>query len=434
MLIVSRPDVSSTVIKEFPVDKRFIKLPIDKYFKMLGIDAIGPQIAMINAINDPKYRFVCGALSRRTGKTTVANIIGQLITLIPGTNVLIMSPNYQLSQISFEEQRKLIRKFDIEVAKDNSKDRIIELENGSTIRMGSINQVDSCVGRSYDLIIFDEAALTDAGEDAFNIALRPTLDKLGSKAIFISTPRGKNNWFSKFFQRGFSDEYPGWASVHSDYRENPRVSEADILEAKKSMSANHFKQEYEASFNSFEGQIFRFNADECCRNLDEYDFSKDDVIMGLDIGFKDATAGIVLAYNFDENVFYALDEYLMSEKTTDQHAAAVKELEAKFNIQFIFIDSAAQQTRYDWAYNHDIATINANKSVLDGIAFCQALVENNRLIISQKCTNLLAAMDQYRWDPNAALIKERPEHSEWSHMADALRYALYSYTTSITSV
>ena len=434
MLIVSRPDVSSTVIKEFPVDKRFIKLPIDKYFKMLGIDAIGPQIAMINAINDPKYRFVCGALSRRTGKTTVANIIGQLITLIPGTNVLIMSPNYQLSQISFEEQRKLIRKFDIEVAKDNSKDRIIELENVSTIRMGSINQVDSCVGRSYDLIIFDEAALTDAGEDAFNIALRPTLDKLGSKAIFISTPRGKNNWFSKFFQRGFSDEYPGWASVHSDYRENPRVSEADILEAKKSMSANHFKQEYEASFNSFEGQIFRFNADECCRNLDEYDFSKDDVIMGLDIGFKDATAGIVLAYNFDENVFYALDEYLMSEKTTDQHAAAVKELEAKFNIQFIFIDSAAQQTRYDWAYNHDIATINANKSVLDGIAFCQALVENNRLIISQKCTNLLAAMDQYRWDPNAALIKERPEHSEWSHMADALRYALYSYTTSITSV
>lgn len=434
MLIVSRPDISSTEMKDFPVDKRFIKLPIKKYFDMLGIEAIGPQIAMINAINDPKYRFVCGALSRRTGKTTVANIIGQLITLIPGTNVLIMSPNYQLSQISFEEQRKLIRKFDIEVAKDNSKDRIIELENGSTIRMGSINQVDSCVGRSYDLIIFDEAALTDAGEDAFNIALRPTLDKLGSKAIFISTPRGKNNWFSKFFQRGFSDEYPGWASVHSDYRENPRVSEADIEEAKKSMSAAHFKQEYEASFNSFEGQIFRFNHDECCMNLSDYDFSRDDVIMGLDIGFKDATAGIVLSYNYEEEKFYALEEYMASEKTTDQHAEAVKALESKYNIQFIFIDSAAQQTRYDWAYNHDVATINANKSVLDGIAFCQALIENNRLIVDQGCTNLLASLDQYRWDPRETIIKERPEHSEWSHMADALRYALYSYTTSITSV
>jgi hypothetical protein len=314
------------------------------------------------------------------------------------------------------------------------KDRVLELGNGSTIRMGSINQVDSCVGRSYDLIIFDEAALTDDGEDAFNIALRPTLDKIGSKAIFISTPRGKNNWFSKFFQRGFSDEYPRWASIHSDYRENPRVSEDDILEAKKSMSKAHFQQEYEASFNSFEGQIFKFNHEECCLNLSDYDWRRDDVIMGLDIGFKDATAGVVLAYNYDENKFYCIDEYLMSEKTTGQHAEAIKELESKYDIQFIFIDSAAQQTRWDWAQDYEISTINANKSVLDGIAYCQTLVENDRLIIDQKCTNLLASLDQYRWDPRETLLKERPEHSEWSHMADALRYALYSYTTSISSV
>jgi phage terminase large subunit len=156
--------------------------------------------------------------------------------------------------------------------------------------------------------------------------------------------------------------------------------------------------------------------------------------MGLDIGFKDATAGIVLAYNFEDNKYYAVEEYMASEKTTDQHATAVRALEQKYGIQFIFIDSAAQQTRYDWAYNHDIATINANKSVLDGIAYCQSLIENDRLIVDSSCVNLLASLDQYRWDPNAALIKERPEHSEWSHMADALRYALYSYTTSITSV
>jgi len=68
--------------------------------------------------------------------------------------------------------------------------------------MGSLSTVDSCVGRSYDLIIFDEAALGN-GEEAFNVALRPTLDRPGAKAIFISTPRGRANWFSKFFDRGF---------------------------------------------------------------------------------------------------------------------------------------------------------------------------------------------------------------------------------------
>ena len=90
--------------------------------------------------------------------------------------MLIMSPNYALSQISFDLQRQLIKHFDLEVAKDNAKDKVIELTNGSSIRMGSINQVDSCLGRSYDLIIFDEAALAD-GKEAFNVALRPTLAK-----------------------------------------------------------------------------------------------------------------------------------------------------------------------------------------------------------------------------------------------------------------
>ena len=51
---------------------------------------------------------------------------------------------------------------------------MIELSNGSTIRMGSVSQVDSAVGRSYDLIIFDEAALTNDGQDAFEIASCPT--------------------------------------------------------------------------------------------------------------------------------------------------------------------------------------------------------------------------------------------------------------------
>jgi hypothetical protein len=227
MLKVSRSDIQFDEITELPASERFIKLPIKPYLKLVNFQGKNaweeinrPQIAMINAVNSPKYRFICAALSRRLGKTFIANIIGQLVSLIPGCNVLIMSPNYNLSSISFDLQRKLISSFDLEVTKNNLKDKVIELENGSTIRMGSISTVDSCVGRSYDLIIFDEAALGPDAENAFNISLRPTLDKPGSKAIFISTPRGKNNWFSHFFARGFSDDYAEWVSLHADYIEN----------------------------------------------------------------------------------------------------------------------------------------------------------------------------------------------------------------------
>src|SRR5210317_2596781 len=231
-------------------ESRFIKLPIEGYLDLLGIDPIKSQMAVINAINSPKYRFVCGAVSRRQGKTYIANIIGQLCVLVPGSSVLLMSPNYSLSQISFDLQRNLIKHFDLDVVRDNAKDRVIELSNNSTIRMGSINQVDSVVGRSYDLIIFDEAALTD-GRDAFNVALRPTLDKENSKAIFISTPRGRNNYFAEFYYRGFSEEFPEWCSIKATYHENPRVSEQDIIEAKKTMSEAEFNQEYMADFNVF---------------------------------------------------------------------------------------------------------------------------------------------------------------------------------------
>ena len=180
-----------------------MKVPIENYLKLLQIKPNRVQNAIINAINSPDYRFITACVSRRVGKTFIANIILQVVALMPGASVLIISPDYSLSSISWDLQRQLLDKFDIERVRDNAKDRIIELSNGSVIKVASISRVDSAVGRSYDLIIFDEAALNDKGGQAFNIALLPTLDKLESKCLFISTPRG-DNWFREFFERGFS--------------------------------------------------------------------------------------------------------------------------------------------------------------------------------------------------------------------------------------
>ena len=432
MLTISREDIVSDYLMNFTEQDRFIKLPIDGYMELLGIDPNTSQTAIINALNNPKYRFVCAAVSRRQGKTYIANIIGQLVTLVPNCNVLLMSPNYSLSQISFDLQRQLIKHFDLEVLRDNAKDKVIELSNHSTIRMGSINQVDSVVGRSYDLIIFDEAALVD-GKDAFNVALRPTLDKENSKALFISTPRGRNNWFAEFWYRGFSDEYAQWASVKATYHENPRLSEEDIAEAKKTMSEAEFNQEYMADFNVFEGQVWAFNHEKCVADLAELDTSRMDVFAGLDVGYKDPTALCVIGYDWDSEQFYLLDEYLDSERTTEQHAIEIRKMIDKWDIDYIYIDSAAQQTRFDFAQNYDITTINAKKSVLDGIGYVAGVVDNDKLIVDQRCKEAVWALDQYQWDPNPNLLKEKPKHNAASHMADALRYALYSFEVSATT-
>ena len=427
MLVVSRPDVNCDYVEEFDATRRFIKLPITNYLKLLGIwDTINrPQIALINAINDPKYRFVCAALARRLGKTYIANIIGQLVTLVPGSNVLIISPNYNLSSISFELQRKLIKHFDLEVARDNLKDKIIELSNGSTIRMGSLSTVDSTVGRSYDLIIFDEAALGEGGEAAFNVALRPTLDKPNAKAIFISTPRGRNNWFSQFWNRGFSAEFPEWVSLQADYTENTRMAESDVAEARRSMSRAEFEQEYLASFTVFEGQIYELQETDVCEPPPDL---RGEAIAGCDPGYRDATAFVVIVYDHSGNCFWIVDEYLESERTTAQHAEQFRELCARWGVETVFIDSAAAQFASDLAYQYDLATTRAKKDVLPGIAYVQTLVAQNRLRVAPHCTNVRAMFDQYRWDTKEGLQRERPKHDEYSHMADAVRYALYTYT------
>ena len=380
---ISRTDITGDYLFEYPQDHKFLKLPVEPYLELLGIDPLASQVAIINAINNPKYRFISAALSRRQGKTYIANIIGQLVSLVPNSNILVMSPNYALSQISFDLQRTLIKHFDLEVVKDNAKDKVIELSNGSTVRMGSVNQVDSCVGRSYDLIIFDEAALAD-GKDAFNVALRPTLDKDSSKAIFISTPRGRNNWFAEFFYRGFEDEFPEWASIRSTYTSNPRMSEADIAEARKSMSEAEFRQEYEADFNTYEGRVWNFDYEKCCGNFSDMETKSFDVFAGLDVGYRDPTAFCVIGYD------------------------------------------------WDFAQNYDISTVNAKKSILDGIAHVESVVDNDRLNVDVKCDETLQALDQYQWDPNPNLLREKPKHNRACHMADALRYALYSFETTST--
>lgn len=437
MLEISRPDVSTEELQNFPVEDRFIKVPIENYLELLvgykqgkepGMDPIPPQIALTNAINNPKYRFITAVLSRRTGKTEISNIIAQLVSFIPNSNVLIISPNYNLSSISWDLQRKYLKMFDIELTRSNAKDKVIELQNGSTIRMASVSQADSAVGRSYDLILFDECALDEKGKDAFNIALRPTLDKVNSKCIFISTPRGKN-WFYDFYQRGFSDEFPTWCSIHSDWHANPRAQEIDINEAKLSMSRAEFQQEYLASFVALQGQIYEFDKEDNVKKINIPSINIQDVIIGVDIGFRDATAIVVVIT--DGHKFFVVDEYVKGGTSTEKHAEILNKFISKYNVDFIYIDSAAAQTAFDLAMLYDISTVKAKKDQLPGISYVASVIDNNRLEVDSRCKHTLNMLETYVWDDRQGLIVEKPKHDSASHIADALRYCLYTHNHNV---
>lgn len=427
-MLTSRAIITDKLI-DFDLSNRFLKLPIANYLELLGITPSPPQIAVINAINDPKYRFVVACLSRRVGKSFIAYNIAFLKALEPGVKILIMAPNYSISNIGWSAIKRLIKSYGLDVEKENAKDKEIELSNGTLIKLGSVNQADSVVGHSFDLVIYEEAAISSKGGDSYDVQIRPMLDKPNSKALFISTPRGAN-WFKNFYERGFDQLLTNWVSIHATWRDNPRVSETDIEEARKTVSPAYFRQEYEADFDVFEGMVFSAFDYEKHVRIPEVDLNYEtcETIMGIDHGYNDPTAAVVLKYHFETDTFYLVREYCDNKKTTDIYAAAFKEMIDGEGVELTWVDSAAAQFRQDLMVLHDICTAPATKSVLDGIEYVHSLIAQNKLIIHPECVQSILSIKNYAWEESETLQRSRPVHNDYSHICDALRYALYSYS------
>lgn len=434
----SRDYINCDEILEFPLDQRFFAFDVNNFIAQMRADngkpiiPNKPQIAIINAINDPRHRFVVACVSRRVGKSFISFALAFLKSLEPNNKILVVAPNYSLAEIGWGEIKKYIKQFGLKTLKENAKDREILLANNTMIKLASAERADSAVGRSYDLIIFDEAALSDKGGEAFQVALRPTLDKPNSKAIFISTPRG-SNYFKTFFEQGKSTDpaLSNWVAIHGTWRDNPRASPEDIEQARITNSDAYFRQEYEADFSVFEGRIYEgFVFDKHVKDLSEYDFDDDnqfETIMGIDHGYRDPTASVVIKYDLEEDKFYIIDEYEKQSKTTRTHAEKFQQQIDDFDIDMVFCDSAAAQFRADLAYEYDIASMPSKKSQNDGINYIAALIEQDKIIVDINCPLTREMFINYRWDPKEGLLKERPLHNEYSHIADAVRYAIYSY-------
>lgn len=410
---------------KIPIDKLTAKLP-EKY----GFTKLNPsQQGMVDGLD--KYRNWVHISARRTGKSSAAAVIALAKLLEPNQQVIVVAPDYNLSSIIWDYTTELIEAFNIETKRFNLKDRVVKLINDSTLRLLSANNRGSLVGRAANLIIVDEAALID-DDEYFTRDLRPALSTFpDSRVLFISTPRGTENYLYRYFMRGGDKSFPEWGSAIYDWTANPRLQEEDILEAKRAMSTALFRQEYYCEWATFEGQIYELKDDKHLTSLVTEDAAfiikpKDPrytFIAGLDVGFRDPTALVILAC--DKDNYFVVDEYIAKERSTTAHAGPIKSKLDYWGVENIYIDSAAQQTKSDLAFEHDIICENAVKSVNDGITFIQGLVENDKLFFDITNTKeCYADMKAYRWLKNSNPPK--PDHKN-SHYPDALRYAAYTY-------
>lgn len=183
-----------------------------------------------------------------------------------------------------------LRRLEPYAARIDRTHQIIYLEGGGEIRIQSGYEPERLRGVGLDCVIIDEAAY--CAESVWD-ALRPTLADRKGKALFLSTPRGRN-WFWRIYEQGFDPLHPEWESWRMPTAKNPLIDPLEIDTAQHDFSARMFKQEYEAEFLEDYGTIFR-GVMECVTPEKPPRSVEEPVCIGLDWGrADDYTVAIVL--------------------------------------------------------------------------------------------------------------------------------------------
>ena len=109
----------------------------------------------------------------------------------------------------------------------------------------SAERYENLRGEGVGLMVLDEAAFM--ARAAWEQVLRPMLSDTGGRALFTTTPKGKN-WVFGLFQRGEDPSQPDYASFKVPTATSIYVPDSEVEEARNTLPADVFAQEYLADF------------------------------------------------------------------------------------------------------------------------------------------------------------------------------------------
>lgn len=217
-----------------------------------------PLHDMQQQIRNGMRRFTVVRAGRQSGKSWLASGLAiEKAFNKPNQFIMILAPTYRQTEAIYGRIRKLLkplinRKIDGEiVVKENKADHRLDFFNGSTIMAATADQPDRLRGFSIHFVIFDEAAMMPDNEVWVEV-IRPALAATHGEAMFITTPKGKSNWFYDLWRWAEDDiaengEESDWALFHFKSTDSPYFPESEA-EAARALGENVYLQEYEAEF------------------------------------------------------------------------------------------------------------------------------------------------------------------------------------------
>jgi len=285
------------------------------------------------------------------------------------------------------------------------------------------------------------AWLDECGQDDFRLDSWEAVQRrlsLSQGRVFGTTTPYNLGWLK-------TEIYDKWRAGNPDYdviqfksTMNPRFPREEYERAKQSLPRWKFEMFYNGEFSRPAGLIYEDFIDEY-REAGGHKVHAFDIppawprYVGTDFGAVN-TSLCWLAYNPDQDVYYAYRSTLDGNKTTNEHAAAALALAKHENVQRWTGGARSEtQQRMDWRAAGVPMLESPVIDVEAGIDRVIELFKTRRLFIFDTQIGLIEELNTYSRElDDAGQPIEKIKNKETFHRLDALRYdasALYPETT-----
>ena len=379
-------------------------------------------------ITRSESRFKLCTAGRRFGKTYISMRELAKHARYPNKKIFYCAPSYRQAKQTVWQPLKMKLVELGWVKKVNESDLTITLINDSTISLRGADNFDSLRGVGLDFIVLDEFAYIKP--EAWTEVLRPTLSDTNGSALFISTPAGKSNWAFDLFMRGQDPSENDWTSWQFTTADGGRVPQEEIEAARRDLDEKTFRQEYEASFETYSGLIY-YGFD-TKRNVKAYneDLPKSLILMcDFNVNPMSAVVGVQ-----KEGYIHIIDEIIIYGSNTNE---LVQEFRNRYGDvrTTAYPDPAGVQRKTSAGGKTDIMILqNAgfnvkfkkqHPAVKDRInAVNSALHPGSdipKVLIDPKCKRLIESLTKHTYKDGTTIPDKE---SGFDHLTDAIGYGI----------
>ena len=390
-----------------------------------------PRAWAIEHLHNRTERWIVLVVHRRAGKTTATiNHLQRDALKIPHSRWGYIAPTYkQAKLIAWDMAKQYAQK--IPGIEFNEVELTVKYPNGSKLSLYGADNPDSLRGLGLWGVVFDE--YSQQPSNIFTEVIRPALADHQGYAIWIGTPKGRNEFY-RLYNEGKEKE--NWYSCLLTVEDTKLISDLELGDAGRSMSRDEYQQEWYCSFDAaIKGAVFASEMS---------DMRKDGRIgiVPYDKALKvytvwDRGVGENLVIGFYQRAFGQLK--LIDTWQGSGNDGLPEALRAVQNKPYIYgahfgphdIEGTDASTGKTWRETALILgfefKVVPKMPVEDRIHIAQ-LAMSHLWVDGEKNAKWLDAMGLYHyvWDDKRGMFKDEPDHDWTSHWADQFTYAAVS--------